>query len=153
LKRLLLALVISAVAMPISTAGASLIYSIDEYTPLTIDLPLGPTLDFSYMFEIDEPASSGPWDVMPLQIWVGPITFLGQVAHNSTTGWLPASFAVPAGYIGTTQPIRFSVNDFGENTDPVVYLTDLPVPEPTTLALFAIGGIATAASRLRKKRT
>ena len=36
--------------------------------------------------------------------------------------------------------------------DSTLYGSSAPVPEPATMVLFAMGGIATAASRFRKKK-
>jgi len=160
MKRLVLVLALGAVLMATAGAWATPIYEVYQGHSVTLDLPLGPTFDFTYKFEVENPVGPGnPWTRMALQIWVGTIPFLGQVQHNSTTDWLDASFDVSAaapGLIGTVQPVRFSVDEFGRGTNTTVYVTNLPgtdpVPEPATIALFAMGGIVTAASRLRKKK-
>ena len=152
MRKLMLGVVLLTLLVPVSGALATPIFEVVESTPVTVDLDLGARLDFSYMFEVLNPVPQGsPWTVMPLQIMVGTIPFLGQVAHNSTTGWLEASVDIPGAYIGTTQPVRFSVNEFGQGTNTTVYVdlgSDV-VPEPATMVLFVMGGIATAVSRKR----
>ena len=152
MRKFIIGVVLITLLAPVSGALATPIFTVQEGSPVFVDIPLGATLDFSYMFEVLNPVPQGsPWTVMPLQLWVDAIPFVGQVAHNSTTGWLEASLVVPGAYIGTTQPVRFSVNEFGQDTYTTVYV-DLGgevVPEPATMILFVMGGIATAVSRKR----
>ena len=125
-------------------------YSIDEYTPLYLTLHLGQQLCFDYMWDVGSDTTSGPWDAFNLHIWAGP-TWLGSYYSNSDSGWLSGCVDIPSGYWYTDTQLRFSVDDFGQDTDPVVHLKNLqPIPEPSTLILLG-GGLAGLFYRYRSK--
>ena len=72
------------------------------------------------------------------------LTYVTPVPNEFMVAWADTDvdFVDPGGHSEVDQ-------DFN---DVVLTLTAQPVPEPATLVLFAMGGIATAASRLRKRK-
>ena len=77
--------------------------------------------------------------------------------EGSSSDWLSASLLVPEWARGLETQIMFSLFDWGQSTDPTVYLRNIssssaPVPEPSTLLLFGLGvvGLATYGKRKAK---
>lgn len=114
----------------------------------SMTLILGEQIWFDYWF--DTLAEEGSYeqgfnfDVLMLQEneteswWVE----FGRVdAYYSSTGWEFAMLDVPEELWGMETQIRFIIDDYYPETDPIVYLNNIrtSVPEPSTILFFALG--------------
>lgn len=123
---------------------------------LTDFITLGDTFSFDYFWEMESEPTDFNLDALFFNgtEWE---TFGWQLNFSgSSTDWTSASFYVPTWARGQSVQIKFSLFDWGQETDPVVYLrniasTSTPVPEPTTLLLFG-SGLAGLAAVGRKRR-
>jgi hypothetical protein len=111
----------------------------------TMAVTLRPMILFDYWWEMgDEPPSYEPghmFDVMVLQAGEG-WQYLGQIdAYGSSTGWQMAMLGVPENLWGTDAQVRFVLNDYDPETRPRVYLRNVSVPEPSTMALMGVAFI------------
>ena len=131
--------------------------SVSEDQTFTTDyLTLGSEFTFDYWWEMENEPTEGNFDVLffngtEWETFGWELNFFG-----SSDGWQSASFWVPEWAQGLDVQIQFSVFDFGDDTNPTVYLNNIgsngtaPVPEPTTVILLGTGLIGIAG--LRRKR-
>ena len=79
------------------------------------------------------------FDVLALQGGSG-WQYIGQIdAYSSSTGWDTATFTLPESLQGAGTEIRFVLNDYPPETDPVLYLRAITTLEPTTMLLLGFG--------------
>jgi len=121
-----------------------------------IDMTLSDTFSFDYWWEMGQEPEGCNLDILFFveDGW----KFLGWELNfdGSSAEWETASFWVPPWARGLETQIMFKLFDYGEYTDPTVYLRDIrsePVPEPGTLLLVASGLIGLAGFRKRFKKS
>lgn len=138
----------SVFATPIEITAGS------PYT--TAPMLLGTDLCFQYMWEIDPPDTAALWPALNINIKIGGLPWLGGFYSNVSTGWIQASVPIPASYVGTVQPIMFSVNIFNQDILAKVYLDNInccpspQIPEPATMAMICSGLLGLAYTRRKK---
>jgi len=118
------------------------------------DILLGETLSFDFLWEMGtEPTGfnidilgfrGDEWEVFGLDFNVG----------GSSTDWDSYVMNVPDWAVGEETELMFRVYDFGQETDPTVYLRNIEstsVPEPSVIALMLTGliGLGLARRKIR----
>ncbi len=122
------------------------------------DLTLSDTFSFDYYWQMGQEPDGFNMDIFYFidnswRLLGGDITFDGSLSE-----WETASFVVPEALRGLQTQIRFGVFDFGEYTDPTVYLRNIasngtaPVPEPATIILLGTGMLGIAGFRKKLKK-
>jgi PEP-CTERM motif len=153
--RNLLILITIGVLMIFSTSAFAIPIEVTAGSPyITAPMLLGTDLCFSYMWEINPPVTAGNWPAFNVHIQIGGLPWLGGFYSNSSTGWLEAMVSIPTTFIGTVQPIRFSIDIFNQDINPKVYIKDInscpTIPEPATIALLCSGLLGLTCTRRKK---
>lgn len=131
------------------------IFSVTESKDYLTDvITLGSTFSFDYLWEMGTEPTEWNFDFLVFNGTEWETLGWNLNFEGSSEGWQSASFYVPTWARGENAQIKFQVFDWGQNTDPTVYLKNIesiPTPEPTTMLLFGIG-IASLAAVGRKRK-
>jgi hypothetical protein len=119
----------------------------ESYT--TDYLILGDTFSFEAWWEMGQEPNDKNFDI--LFFHDNEWKFAGWDVNfdGSSNEWETLSFWVPQWARGLETQIKFVLADWGQTTDPTVYLRNIssssaPVPEPSTILLLSTGLIALA---------
>ena len=118
-------------------------------------MTLGDTFSFDTWWQMGQEPTSLNFDVLIFRN--GQWNFVGGDVNTggSSTQWETLTFDVPEWAQGTQTQIKFVLADFGQETDPTVYLRNVStgaVPEPSTILLFGAGLIGLGFLRRKYNR-
>lgn len=120
-------------------------------------LTLGDTFSFDYWWGMGMDPTDGNLDILIFNDteWE---SFGWELSFDENSdGWQTASFYVPEWARGQEAQIMFRVFDFGQETDPILYLNNIssnsaPVPGPSTIILLGGGLIGFVGTARKGKR-
>jgi hypothetical protein len=120
-------------------------------------LTLGDTFSFEYWWEMEPEPTEFNFDLMFFNGTDWELIGAEWTVEGSSSDWLSASLLVPEWARGLESQIMFSLFDWGQATNPTVYLRNIgtnsaPVPEPSTIVLFGFGIVSLAAYGRRKAK-
>jgi len=163
-KRMTMLIAVAAVllfsaggAMAVPSSYEAVVWEGHSFT--TPYVTLGATYSFDYWFVMTVPPpeyNGQAFDALSVNENGTYAYISGVYAWNTSEDWVHATLNVPVSLQGKYTKILFQVNDFGPDTDPYVYLNNVPgaaaVPEPATMLLmgFGLAGVAAAGRKLRK---